>query len=89
MVISHPHPHHQPGNDDDHQPDHDVPHQVAEYRLEERNRDVHFWKNELEEETEAMKVNKFPSCSSFYSIPCYEGDKIPHIFLFISFYSIP
>ena len=32
--------------------------QVAEYRLEERNRDVEFWKKELEEETEAMKVTE-------------------------------
>ena len=30
--------------------------QVAEYRLEERNRDVSFWKKELQEETEAMKL---------------------------------
>ena len=29
---------------------------VAEYRLEERNRDVSFWKKELQEETEAMKI---------------------------------
>ena len=27
----------------------------AEYRLEERNKDVGFWKQELEEEVEAMK----------------------------------
>ena len=31
--------------------------QAAEYRLEERNRDVGFWKKELEEETAAMKVS--------------------------------
>ena len=30
--------------------------QVAEYRLEERNRDVGFWKSELKDETEAMKL---------------------------------
>ena len=53
----------QPDNHGHHQPNHNDPHQVAEYRLEERNRDVHFWKNELEEETEAMKVTKF-----FFSI---------------------
>ena len=36
--------------------------QAAEYRLEERNRDVGFWKKELEEETAAMKVS-FPILS--------------------------
>ena len=53
--------------------------QVAEYRLEERNRDVHFWKKELEEEAEAMKVSNISRLQICIFIFIY-------IFTFICFY---